>query len=334
MQFTRSHRPCSASNRNHVLALLQDELSAAQSRLSHAENQLHEASSRRSQLQQDSVLLAQRCAAAADVLREIGSLPAQLVSEQHCSVVPSSNKAVIIPQHFTSPCNASAPPAAPQHPQRVHNGASATPTAPSVPDAPLHDAPRFQAFQKARPSAPFINACTTDKSIVLKKPPSGCLHSPTPTSPPPISSFSHRAAISHADLLEASGSQTGRVDFSRHGLRALVEQSLITAAARMHADSPRPPPVSEVCWFVQMDHCAAPGLPLSLSSTLSSSECVASAVAHYLLSKLEFALLAAAAAAGVPCYRSCTYMHVMRHIHVRHARHAPPCHAHGVRYGR
>eukprot|EP00892_Ulva_mutabilis_P004396 jgi/Ulvmu1/2328/UM013_0176.1 len=114
--------------------------------------------------------------------------------------------------------------------------------------------------------------------------------------PPTISSFRATAGIGHVDLLEASGSTSGTLDFSVVSMPELVRRVRVSKAARLGCAP------EEVCYFVQLHWDAATELPmgtaaqaavaeaaqpLSLSSTLSTPECVASFAIMVLLADLE-----------------------------------------------
>ena len=118
--------------------------------------------------------------------------------------------------------------------------------------------------------------------------PSAGLFSMPATMPPPLASFSHHAAISYADLLEASGSATRVIDFSGTTAGELLSRCMARRVAQLGCG------VGEVAWYTQMDCEAAPGLPLSYSCTLSTPECVASLALMFMVLYLETALISTA----------------------------------------
>ena len=135
--------------------------------------------------------------------------------------------------------------------------------------------------------------------------PSASLFSMPAMAPPPLATFRHYAAISYADLVEASGSGTRVIDFSGTTSGELLSRCMAQRVARLGCGA------GEVAWFVQMDCEAAPGLPLSYSCTLSTPECVASLAMFIMVLYLETALISTAL--GLPgvlrvlcMLRSCT----------------------------
>eukprot|EP00892_Ulva_mutabilis_P004394 jgi/Ulvmu1/2326/UM013_0174.1 len=125
---------------------------------------------------------------------------------------------------------------------------------------------------------------------------SATLHDLPSTIPPPISTFRATASISYADLLEASGSTTRTLDFAEASMPDMIRSVRAAKAARLGCAE------RDVCFFMQLHwtvasavdslmssegQLGAPGLPLSMSSTLSTPECVASSVLMYLASDLE-----------------------------------------------
>lgn len=164
-------------------------------------------------------------------------------------------------------------------------------------------------------SSPLISAlaeCNRRCCGAVPAPPSLCA-SPRQTVyerlPPlrAIADFPHHAPLAYTDILEASGSREWLVDFSRVSLLELMdEHQSRTVAALPKAPGGGQHGAADVCWFVQLGIEVAAGMQLSLSTTLSSPECVGSAALHHLLSKLESAFLSAAAsrgAASLPCHR-------------------------------
>eukprot|EP00892_Ulva_mutabilis_P004395 jgi/Ulvmu1/2327/UM013_0175.1 len=132
----------------------------------------------------------------------------------------------------------------------------------------------------------------THLDVIRCHPASPFNHAPSPL-PRRISSFRATAGICYADLLEASGSKTGVLDFTAVSMAALIRSVRVAKAARLGCAE------SDVCFFMQLHWLAvpgagwegadadAPGLPLSMSSTLSTPECVASSIVMYLFTDLE-----------------------------------------------
>lgn len=115
--------------------------------------------------------------------------------------------------------------------------------------------------------------------------PSRSLFEMPSATPPPLDTFPHHAAISYADLLEASGSRTGIIDVSSLTAGELMSRFMAESVERMGCAA------EEVAWFAQMESEAAPGLPLSYSCTLSTPECIASCALHCMVLYLECALI-------------------------------------------
>eukprot|EP00892_Ulva_mutabilis_P002220 jgi/Ulvmu1/1199/UM108_0027.1 len=103
--------------------------------------------------------------------------------------------------------------------------------------------------------------------------------------PPPISSFRCCAGIGYQNLLEASASASGIIDFAVTGFLDVLQAAQTAAAQRLTCGQ------SHICWFMQSHYEVAPGVPLSFSSTLSSPECVASIVLHCMLGQVEVSIL-------------------------------------------
>lgn len=103
--------------------------------------------------------------------------------------------------------------------------------------------------------------------------------------PPHISSFRCCAGIGYKDLLEASGSMSGTIDFTQLGFLDVLESARHAAAQRLCCGQ------AQICWFVQSHYEVAPGMPLSFSASLSSPECVASVILHCMLGQLEVSIL-------------------------------------------
>lgn len=99
--------------------------------------------------------------------------------------------------------------------------------------------------------------------------------------PRPIAAFAAHSSISYPDILDSARHKEPEC------LRILLEQFRLRKAWTMH----RLP--AQVCWFVQTQYEVSPGVALSYSTSLSSPECVAAMVLHYMASYLEFALFTA-----------------------------------------
>eukprot|EP00892_Ulva_mutabilis_P005793 jgi/Ulvmu1/3586/UM169_0004.1 len=101
----------------------------------------------------------------------------------------------------------------------------------------------------------------------------------------PLSAYQHYAAVGYEELVRQHG------PCGRHGtgVLAMLEEVRCEAAQACGAAH-----TDDVCWFMQLDKEVAPGLRLSFSSTVCTPECVATLALHYLVLKLEAALLAAA----------------------------------------
>lgn len=153
-------------------------------------------------------------------------------------------------------------------------------------DADLHPGADAQPPDTRHPAGPPVRA-----SAVLKQPSRvQSLHDRWLRPPRPIESFRASASISCGDIREASGTAAALPDYSQHSIAALIEKVCQDKAFR----SCKGPP-DEVCWFAQMHFEAAPGVPISASATLSTAECVASFGMHFLLTRLELALITAIA---------------------------------------
>lgn len=117
--------------------------------------------------------------------------------------------------------------------------------------------------------------------------------SPADTPPRLVSSFTAHAAISFADLLYSQGrSADAALDLSTACMREVTEAARVRIANRV--------PVADVCWFVQARRAAAPGVGLSISSSLSSPACAASMLLLWLSIQLESGLLLRERAYPVP----------------------------------
>ena len=134
-------------------------------------------------------------------------------------------------------------------------------------------------------SLPFA-APTRPSTHLVHRHAAPTLHHAASTLPPPLSSFRAFAGISYADLKECSGSAGRSIDFTHANLPDLIRRVRAEKAAREGCG------VGEVCFFLQLHWDAAPGLPLSMSSTQSTTECVASAALGYLAADLEALLRA------------------------------------------
>lgn len=153
-------------------------------------------------------------------------------------------------------------------------------------------APRASCGSQHRPVHPLPKAVTSSPQTVFAA---------APPAVTPITSFAHLDSISFEDLLEASGSRTRDVDFSRMGMLALVDRcqqeklrsGRVENAGRHVRATGAGAAADRVCWFVHTSAPASTDQELSLSSTLSSPECIASTVLHYMLAKIEGALLTA-----------------------------------------
>lgn len=131
-----------------------------------------------------------------------------------------------------------------------------------------------------------LHSLQTDASPTEDTRPLPGLRDPLASAPPPIHAYSCAVGISCADLACAFGSPP---DFSNQSTARQVKQVCISRARAVGcAAGP-----AAVCWFVELEHEASPGLPLSLSAALSTPECLASAVLHSVLQRLHLALLTA-----------------------------------------
>lgn len=146
--------------------------------------------------------------------------------------------------------------------------------------------------------------CNPPGTLILGRSSPTALRQPCAQPPPPISSFRGTAGISYADLRAAADPSTRLLDFSRHPLAEVTDRVCVAKAARLGLAR------GDVCWFVQTRYYAAEGLPLSVSATMSSPECMASFALHFLLSQVELLLVTAAASSmeehgtcadGAPC---------------------------------
>ena len=117
------------------------------------------------------------------------------------------------------------------------------------------------------------------------------LHADRITVPPEICKFQHCAAISYRDLRAVAGDTADLIDFTEHSFTTLKETALSRKAALLGVAAG----CDSICWFAQMQYHAAPDRPLSASATLSSPECLASFAVVFLLTRLELALITAAA---------------------------------------
>ena len=131
------------------------------------------------------------------------------------------------------------------------------------------------------------------------------LRAPLYQPPREIAAFRSSAGISYEDLRAAADPAGPLVDFSRHALADLAQRVCARKAAQLQL------PSADVCWFVQTVYEVAEGAAVSVSATLSSPECLASFVLHYVVSRLEMTLITAAASqedSGVlpaPCCNTC-----------------------------
>ena len=172
----------------------------------------------------------------------------------------------------TSPVRRDLPPTVAEHTRRAqHTPAGASDSA----AAPL-----------AAAGAPPRVAPNGRSTHVVPRHAAPTLHNMASAFPPRISSFRTVAGISYADLKECSGSAGRGIDFTHTSLPDLIRRVRAEKAAREGCG------VGEVCFFLQLHWDAAPGLPLSMSSTLSTPECVASSVLMYLAADLEALLRA------------------------------------------
>eukprot|EP00892_Ulva_mutabilis_P004397 jgi/Ulvmu1/2329/UM013_0177.1 len=162
--------------------------------------------------------------------------------------------------------------------------------------------------------SPFPTAAHPQKAqhapLVPRHTASPLYHTLSPV-PPPVSSFRATASISYGDLLEASGSATGTVDFTGASMAALVRSVRAAKAAQLGCAE------RDVCFFMQLHWLAcwaepggapgssgggavggAEGVPLSVSTSLSSPECAAAFALTFLAGDLEL-LLRASRSGGI-----------------------------------
>lgn len=118
------------------------------------------------------------------------------------------------------------------------------------------------------------------------------LQQPTHQPPQPIESFRRTARISYADLRAAADRSTRLIDFAQHPLAELTDRVIGAKAAQLGLPNSR----GAVCWFVHTDRQVAEGRTLMISTSLSSPECMASFSIHFLTTRLELLLIAAATA--------------------------------------
>lgn len=153
---------------------------------------------------------------------------------------------------------------------------------------------RGSAASPPLPGHIYTSASTDPGYAVLarrgetQRPDSWHLFTPPTLVPPSLASFGHHAAVSYCDLVEASGSQTGVIDFGAATAWELMNRCMAATLRQLGCDA------RDVCWFAQMEFEAAPGLPLSYSCTLSTPECVASCVMFLQALNFEAALISAA----------------------------------------
>lgn len=113
----------------------------------------------------------------------------------------------------------------------------------------------------------------------------GSLFTPWVQAPPPIQSFPHTSDICIADLCAVAGVAQGLLDFTQHSIASLIDKAMAEKCAQSGAAP------GSVCWFVQTNYSITPDRRLSVSSSLSSPECLAAFVLQFMLTRLELALV-------------------------------------------
>eukprot|EP00892_Ulva_mutabilis_P001602 jgi/Ulvmu1/11442/UM076_0016.1 len=119
-------------------------------------------------------------------------------------------------------------------------------------------------------------------------PPSRHVFLPPALMPPALSSFRHQAPVAYRDLLEASGSRTGVVNFGDASAWELMNECMAATVQRLGCAP------GEVCWFAQMEMDIGSRNPMSYSCTLSTPECITSCVLFLQALNFEAALISAA----------------------------------------
>lgn len=163
-------------------------------------------------------------------------------------------------------------------PQLAHSeGSPASPQATSRPS--LHNAIRLQTKHD---SSSMVLHNTMIRSSARR---GLCTDPDTP--PAPIHTFTHMAGLSY-ELVRRVASNILEDSLTCQSSRSVIEQCKQEAAEGLGCSA------SHVCWFLMTYLQAAPGAPLSFSSSLSSPECVSSFVLSFMCSGLEFGMVTAA----------------------------------------
>lgn len=112
---------------------------------------------------------------------------------------------------------------------------------------------------------------------------------PLPAAPEPLPRTAARAGISFADVLHLQGrGRQGTLDLSRTCMRNAAEECRRSIAGGAAAGGVAS---ASVTWFVQTRRGAAPGVGLSVGSTLGTPACLASVLLLWLSVQLECGLL-------------------------------------------
>jgi hypothetical protein len=128
----------------------------------------------------------------------------------------------------------------------AHSHASAT-AAPQMllPTVRFDPAPCGAGTPHASPAAHATNASGSQSALTPLLNARQDLFHASAFTPPSIESFRCCAAVTYADLLEASGSSTGYPDLSTHRVPALLDDVRNLRAAQNGCSK------ADVCWFVQ-----------------------------------------------------------------------------------
>ena len=272
------------------LAFVQAQTDDLECKICACKQALTAARDKQTQLQRSSITLSTRSAEAAAVLATLSAC---------APPCPGAPPAPPAPPAPAAPPDTHAPASA--------SGISASATAAAARACLVHrDTPATSAATSAAAShsadtsaCSYADARTTAVVPLMSRQRLGSFYDPPgrdawDKAPRAIDSFRCCAGISYDDLHAVDGGSSDVVDFSRYSIVSLIEKASRRKVARL-TDSGAGISGEDICWFAQMHYDAAPGVPFSSSATISSPECLASLAIQIQLSRLDYALVNAAA---------------------------------------